>query len=600
MLSPLAPAAILMLLAAAPSAGVRARGTPARPARTAVFDYGKRLDANQIGMFVTNFGAWAYDVSTGNPGLEFPRGSGNTAVFAAGLWIGAKVAGAPRVTVSEYASEYAPGVLIAGAPDDPSRADYHVYELRRAYASPATRDSALGAWTAGAVPRGAPAVEVMGDGTLSLRCDQLLWSVFNDGDPGLHGTQPGGTPPLGIEVRQSAFAYDLPGALGNTVFLEFWIHNRGFNTLDSAHVSLWADPDVGDFVDDLAGCDTTLDMAYAYNASNDDAVYGSEPPAVGFALLRGPVKPSGDTLRLTASAGYPIAQHPVSAGESWNYMRGLAADGGAIVNPVTTQPTRFMFTGDPVAGTGWLDANGGDRLLLMTSGPFSLASGDSVKVLAAIVVAQGANRLASVSLLRAHAAEVRSFAAARNDSLTPALVSLASATAQPGLVQIEWSALPGTVLRARVERRAPGADWGARGEIAADGRGALVFEDRDVLPGARYGYRLAIPAPGGGDTRTGEVWVDVPASPALALEGLRPNPAAGDARVAFTLADDSPATLELLDVGGRRLLAREVGALGAGRHVMALEAGRPLAPGLWFLRLTQGGRSVTARAAVVR
>ena len=86
----------------------------------------------------------------------------------------------------------------------------------------------------------------------------------------------------------------------------------------------------------------------------------------------------------------------------------------------------------------------------------------------------------------------------------------------------------------------------------------------------------------------------------FALTGLRPNPSRGSRLgVEFTLALASPARLELLDVGGRRVAAREVGTLGAGSHVIDLAAGRRLAPGLYMVRLTQGVQVRTARAVIL-
>jgi hypothetical protein len=84
----------------------------------------------------------------------------------------------------------------------------------------------------------------------------------------------------------------------------------------------------------------------------------------------------------------------------------------------------------------------------------------------------------------------------------------------------------------------------------------------------------------------------------LALEGVQPNPARVLGRVTFTLPSDRPATLELLDVTGRRVAARDVGALGAGRHSVELARGRSLRAGLYLVRLTQGGTVATAKAVV--
>ena len=68
----------------------------------------------------------------------------------------------------------------------------------------------------------------------------------------------------------------------------------------------------------------------------------------------------------------------------------------------------------------------------------------------------------------------------------------------------------------------------------------------------------------------------------------------------FSLRDGSPATLELLDVSGRRVASRRIETLGAGGHVVRFGEASRLAPGIYTARLTQGGRAVAAHVAVVR
>jgi len=90
------------------------------------------------------------------------------------------------------------------------------------------------------------------------------------------------------------------------------------------------------------------------------------------------------------------------------------------------------------------------------------------------------------------------------------------------------------------------------------------------------------------------------ASPAFALEGVRPNPALGGrVLVHFTLPVGEPAELELFDVAGRRVAGREVGSLGPGRHVVDLAAGGRVPPGIYLLRLMQGTNSRAVRAAML-
>ena len=141
------------------------------------------------------------------------------------------------------------------------------------------------------------------------------------------------------------------------------------------------------------------------------------------------------------------------------------------------------------------------------------------------------------------------------------------------------------------------SDWATLGTASADGTGHLRYEDASVSPGERYAYRLGYLA-AGTEQYTAETWVEVPGLK-LALEGLRPNPAVGELLASFTLPSDERARLQLLDVAGRVWLARDVGALGAGSHVVRLSDAGSVPAGMYWLRLTQSDRSLLARGVVV-
>jgi hypothetical protein len=359
-------------------------------------DNSTRIDINQISMPVTNTGSIAWDKTTGNAGFEFPKGSGKTAVFAAGPWLGATVGGQPRGALSEYSDEFGPGAMIGGVADDPNKPEYKVYKLDRVYANPADRDAALADYAAGAQLHGAPIVFVQGDGSLNIQGDQMLWCVFNDADPINHNNRAGSTAPLGVEVQLTAFAYNDPGPAGRTIFLRYKIINKGVNTLQDFYVGMWSDPDLGYAGDDLVGCDPSRSLGYVYNASNADNVYGATPPSVGFDLLQGPTGASGAPLSMTAFRMYFNGLDPDAFAKSYNALRGLANDGSQITDPVTHLPTTFELSGNPIAGTGWLDSNPSDRRMLVSSGPAVLAPNQSLDLTYAIVVGQGTNRFDSI------------------------------------------------------------------------------------------------------------------------------------------------------------------------------------------------------------
>src|SRR5512143_562440 len=103
----LGAAALLVLLAApevlaAPRVGFVPAHRGRMPHRAAQsIDNSSRMNVNNLDMVVTNHGSLAYDLITGNAGLIYPKGTLKTAVFAAGLWVGARVNGETRCTVGE-------------------------------------------------------------------------------------------------------------------------------------------------------------------------------------------------------------------------------------------------------------------------------------------------------------------------------------------------------------------------------------------------------------------------------------------------------------------------------------------------------------------
>jgi hypothetical protein len=352
--------------------------------------------------------------------------------------------------VAEYSQEYAPGVVRPdGMPDGPWNPAYRVYKVAcwagdpqdTAHVERAVDPGDLSrpdplvhhSWSeymAGAVPYGAPwriyrlpRPDVPGDSLdvpgPDVRGDQMLWSVYNDADPAWHTNPAGSSAPLGVQIQQTTWGFDRQGALGNTVFLEFRITHPKIlapppgtafgDTLKDMYVSFWADPDVGDFTDDLVGCDVARSLGYGYNATNNDAVYGTAPPAVGYDLLRGPTAHAGvpPPLPMTAFDKYINGTDPASTAQTYFYMQELAANGLPVVDPTTGQPTPFFHPGDPVAGTGWLDLNAADKRLMISSGPINMAPGDEQTVTLAIVVGQAKDRLGSISLMRTYDDQVQ-------------------------------------------------------------------------------------------------------------------------------------------------------------------------------------------------
>lgn len=403
--------------------GGRSESMSVRPASV---DNTAYIGVNNLQMLVSNVGSFAYDPSSHfgkHDGLYFPRGSDKTVVYAAGLWIGARVDGEPRVTVAEYTQEFSPGGMDGGeAVPDAGR--FHVYKISRGDDASSNPDYAAWPFDEGAPVQpaadGSDSLDAEGNRAPLILGDQSLYAIYNDANRGAHTNQAGSTEPLGLEVQQYVFGFSRSGALGNAVYLKYKLINKGSNLLEDTYVSLWCDPDIGDAGDDFVGCDTALSLGFAYN-DGPDPIYGAAAPAVGYDFLQGPIVPSeGDSalvnggyrqgyrnLPMTSFNRYTNGRDPRSNLQSYNYMQGLTLEGEPAVDP-EGDTTLYVVAGDPVTGSGWIDVGADDRRFMMSTGPFSMAPGDTQEVVIAVLVGQGADHLSSITALRDVSTKVQS------------------------------------------------------------------------------------------------------------------------------------------------------------------------------------------------
>jgi hypothetical protein len=137
----------------------------------------------------------------------------------------------------------------------------------------------------------------------------------------------------------------------------------------------------------------------------------------------------------------------------------------------------------------------------------------------------------------------------------------------------------------------------AAGTLTSDAARLLHFTDTDVAPGGTYSYQLVH-----NGITYGPITLTIPTPVVhveLAVNGAWPNPATNAGTIAFTLSSSDPATLELVDVTGRKVQSRDVSAFGAGPHQVPLADGGRLRPGIYFVRLQQGGLARTKRIVVL-
>ncbi len=188
-------------------------------------------------------------------------------------------------------------------------------------------------------------------------------------------------------------------------------------------------------------------------------------------------------------------------------------------------------------------------------------------------------------------------------SVEAALLPDASAT--PSAAHLSWDVQAATGTYAAIYRRDTGGEWSALAEAEVGSNGQLEYDDTTVQPGNNYSYMMVV-ASQRGETFGGETLVQVPGTTDVdpvratefALTDVAPNPAIERMSVSFVLTSTAPASLELLDVAGRRWLDREVGSLGAGSHRIDIATAGQVPPGLYFLRLAQAGRVASSRVAI--
>jgi hypothetical protein len=374
-------------------------------------------NVGRLQLQITNFG------ETGNqsnpsqttvPSAEWPAGSGNDYLYAAGLWIGAlDASGIPHVTTATYEREFSPELfpqnVCVNLPIE------QVTDVRESYEG---------------IPGGNRVISSSvnpdddGDGRVDEDflngldddgdglCDedyaaigqQMFASEYADDQVNTRQLFPEHVP-LGIKVQQTSYAWATPGQ-NDFVGMDYKIINRSGRALRNVFVGIFADMDIGNraippyFTDDEAALfDSTvqyvgptgdfvsrrIQMGYMWDNPDDparpqDAKGGDVPGYFGCMFLNHSTDPSG-------------ASAPRRVGiTSYKFFAGSAAfaAGGDPENDAQ----RYLLMSDPTLNPDVVGQISSSRPLdyrfIMATGPFrSILPDSSLTVSVAWVMGLG-------------------------------------------------------------------------------------------------------------------------------------------------------------------------------------------------------------------
>ncbi len=423
----------------------------------------KKMDVNSISAWYRTNGSFNRDPTTGNAGFEWPKGTGLTARYASGMWLGCVSGNDTLTAMAEYDYDYQPG-YVDNFGNPQTDTTYRIYQIKK---------DVINSYDYLHWPGNQGAYKTS-DGKPFQMGDQTMFFVFTDGFP--HSASASSIKSLKAQILQTNWAYTKTeyslgypaNPFGNTIFMEYRIINRSNQTWNNMWVGLWTDDDLGVASDDKIGCDTNLHIGYTYNSRNNDDIYGTAPPAVGLKFIRGSLKYTGNTSdtvkfyqplgsnNIIKKIGYkdegmtvfntyygtmPQPSDPRSNIETYRVIKGWWREGQRWVNPVTHDTTNEAFSGDPVTGTGWINPGETDRRFITSTGPFdNVHPGDTITVIAAQFIAKGNSNLNSITKLRNTAKIIQNFydnnAAPQTVSPSPKITSYAPGD---GKIYLTWN-----------------------------------------------------------------------------------------------------------------------------------------------------------------
>jgi hypothetical protein len=415
------------------------------------------IDYNNVKAFISDGGIYFADPGSESPGYEYPKNSGLNLIYSSSFWYGGTDQNdSLRLAVQQYSTsqDIFPGPYSSSSSySDQNYLETYsssMWKINRLdvnqhisnYTQPGySTPSSIINWPGngdtllGVSYQLAPFIDLDQDGKYEpeegdypdFKGCEAIYVIVND-DASAHLSTGGNK--IGIEMHLLFFQYETDDFLNNTTFVSQKVINRGTHSFTDFSVGMHLDGDLGNPTDDFIGSDSTRNLMYYYNGDANDEPNGStpgfgvNPPSFGVMLLNKNCTGAGSYT----SSGGPATGDPTTSLEYWNIMNGKWGDGSIIyyggngrfgAPGVSTNPTRFLYSGNPNNGSSWSEyANGnlpGDRRTLLSVANETLQPGETLLYEYAILTAGGGEWLENVNKLFATADSLLSFYASQDE-----------------------------------------------------------------------------------------------------------------------------------------------------------------------------------------
>lgn len=219
-----------------------------------------------------------------------------------------------------------------------------------------------------------------------IQGEQAIYMIFSDDR---NPNSESGSQQIGIEIHAMAYVIEVhqDSVFNDVLFLKYNVFNRRNNDYTQLYIGHWSDIDIGHPYDDYIGCDTILNCFYGYNGDLIDGYpnsttnldfYLNAPPAQSIVFLNNNM----NAFVFHNNFGFDtLNADPHFSEQYYNLLKGYKSDGTSWINPITNQPSHYIFPGNPFDTNQWSEITSGnipfDRRGLGSIGPFDFASGES-------------------------------------------------------------------------------------------------------------------------------------------------------------------------------------------------------------------------------